>query len=158
MAKRNDLEPRRAGVALAAAFALALAASTAAADSKLPPGQDFGAGITLSKSQALAEVAQHPERFTDGPILLHGRISDVCQKKGCWTVLTQGDHHLRIRFKDYGFFLPKDSSGKQAWVEGLVQVELEDEGDAKHYASESTSPNPVRRLRGFTASGVRLAD
>ena len=56
----------------------------------------------------------------------------MCPKKGCWTVLRQGDASVRVRFKDYGFFLPKDSSGKQPYVEGVVNVETLSEKTARH--------------------------
>ena len=132
-----------------------------ASETTVPPGTDFGAGLTLQQAVGVEDVVRDPERYTSGPILLQGTISDVCQKKGCWTVLRQGEATVRVRFKDYGFFLPKDSSGKQAYVEGVVKVETLSEKTARHYADESRDGNadsirgPQREV-GFTASGVRL--
>ncbi len=127
----------------------------------LPAGRDFGAGLTLAVVSDLEEVVREPGRYLDDPILVRGRISDVCQKKGCWTVLSQGEANVRVRFKDYGFFLPSDSSGKQAYVEGVVKLETLSEKSARHYARESQSGNAAaihgpQREVGFTASGVRL--
>ena len=127
----------------------------------LPAGRDFGAGLTLAVVVDLEEVVREPGRYLDDPILVRGRISDVCQKKGCWTVLSQGEANVRVRFKDYGFFLPSDSSGKQAYVEGVVKLETLSEKSARHYARESQSGNAAaihgpQREVGFTASGVRL--
>ncbi|MBW2290869.1 MAG: DUF4920 domain-containing protein [Deltaproteobacteria bacterium] len=31
-------------------------------------------------------------------MLIKGRVTDVCQKKGCWTVIEDGDAQVRIRF------------------------------------------------------------
>ena len=127
----------------------------------LPAGRDFGAGLTLAVVADLEDVVRDPGRYSEDPILVRGRISDVCQKKGCWTVLSQGKANVRVRFKDYGFFLPTDSSGKQAYVEGVVKLETLSEKRARHYASESQSGSaeaihgPQREV-GFTASGVRL--
>lgn len=136
-------------------------ASSSLSAASIPAGRDFGAGLTLSHVADLEEVVRDPSRYAEGPVLLRGRISDVCQKKGCWTVLSQGQANLRVRFKDYGFFLPSDSSGKQAYVEGVVKVETLSEKTARHYAKESQGGNadaihgPQREV-GFTASGVRL--
>ena len=127
----------------------------------LPAGVDFGAGLRLEQSTPLAEVVSSPERFAEEPLLLHGRISDVCLRKGCWTILSEGDTHLRVRFQDYGFFLPKDCSGEEAFVEGRVVVEPLSKAAARHYESESRDGNPdavkgPRREVGFVATGVRL--
>lgn len=145
-------------------FVLLFAASTTAiaeTPSSLPPGTDFGAGLTLEAATPLAEVVRTPERFADAPVLLHGRISDVCQKKGCWVVLRDGGEQVRVRFHDYGFFLPTDASGSEAWVEGRVKVEVLSKKMARHYASESSDGDPdaitgPQREVGFTATGVRI--
>jgi hypothetical protein len=127
----------------------------------IPAGQDFGAGLTLGQVADLGEVLADPDRFQGEPVLLRGRISDVCQKKGCWTVLSQGESNVRVNFKDYGFFLPTDCSGETAYVEGVVKVEVVSRRQAAHLAGESKHPEaaqlhtPGKRV-GFTASGVRL--
>jgi hypothetical protein len=133
----------------------------AEAPSALPPGADYGAGLTLADATPLAEVVRSPERFAEQPVLLHGRISDVCQKKGCWVVLRDGGEQVRVRFHDYGFFLPTDASGSEAFIEGRVKVEVLSEKMARHYEAESTDGDPgavtgPRREVGFTATGVRI--
>lgn len=145
-------------------FTLVVVASlalVAVAASAIPPGSDFGAGLTLSEATPLAEVVRAPEDFEQRRILLHGKISDVCQRKGCWVVLRDGGEHVRVRFHDYSFFLPTDAAGAEAFVEGLVKVEELSEKAARHYASESVDGDPdsisgPQREIGFTATGVRL--
>jgi hypothetical protein len=109
----------------------------------------------------LAKVVLAPEQFEQQPLLLHGQISDVCQRKGCWTILRDGDAHIRVRFRDYGFFLPTDATGAEAFIEGVVTVETLSAKAARHYEAESRNGDPgsvqgPRREVGFTASGVRL--
>ncbi|MBW2290202.1 MAG: DUF4920 domain-containing protein [Deltaproteobacteria bacterium] len=135
--------------------------SAAGAPSPIPPGSDFGAGLTLSEPTPLAEVVRAPEKFEARPVLLHGRISDVCQRKGCWVVLRDGGEQVRVRFHDYSFFLPTDAAGSEAFVEGLVKVEELSQKAARHYAKESVDGDPdsitgPQREVGFTATGVRL--
>jgi hypothetical protein len=148
---------RRAGVATAVLLSLALANGALG----VPPGDDFGAGITLSEPADFGDVVADPAKYAGEVLLLHGRISDVCQMKGCWLMLSEGEHAVRIHFADYAFFVPKDCSGKLAYVEGSVKQETLSERDAKHYARESQDDDSPE-IRGpqdvvsFTASGVRI--
>lgn len=144
-------------------LSVALFASGAGAAEAAPAsqGEVFGAPPTLEQTTPLAEILRDPAQYEDRTVLLHGRISDVCQRKGCWTVIRDGDAHVRVRFEDYGFFLPKDSIGAEAWAQGSVSVVTMSEKEARHYESESRGGDPdridgpVREVR-FTASGVRL--
>jgi hypothetical protein len=141
-------------------FLFALASLGAESQPEIPAGEDFGAGLTLQQPVALAEVVSAPERFEE-PVLLHGRLADVCQRKGCWTILRDGEAQVRVRFRDYGFFLPTDATGAEAFVEGVVKVEVLSEKVVRHYESEARDGDPdnvtgPRREVGFVASGVRL--
>jgi hypothetical protein len=127
----------------------------------LPEGENFGVSLTLVRPTPLAEILREPERFAGETILLHGRISDVCQKRGCWTVIREGGEQLRVQFEDYGFFLPKDSVGAEAYAQGRVSVVTLSQREARHYESESRGGDPSRidgpqREIVFTAAGVRL--
>ena len=154
---------RRRGILAALLLSLATAAGAMSDGDALdlPAGEDFGAGITLSETSDLGEVLSDPAKYAETPVLLRGRISDVCQKKGCWLVLADGAHQVRIRFADYDFFVPKDCQGKQAYAEGRVETETLSERDARHYAAESIGGDPSA-IRGpqevvsFTATGVRI--
>lgn len=68
---------------------------------------------------------------------LEGKIDAVCQKKGCWMELkgTNGDI-VRVTFKDYGFFMPLDASGRTAIVDGKAKVEVTSVQDLKEYAKD----------------------
>jgi hypothetical protein len=133
----------------------------AATASDPPAGQHFGAPLELVELTPLAEVLNDPGAYRDEPILVSGRIAEVCQRKGCWTILQDGDAMVRVRFHDYGFFLPKDCQGEQAWVEGRVQVRTLSEKDARHYEAETRGGDPAKihgpqHEVGFVATGVRL--
>ena len=127
----------------------------------LPSGKDFGAGITLEAPLALSRGMLQPEDHTETPVLVRGRISDVCQRKGCWTILREGDSIVRVRFKDYGFFLPGDISGQEALVEGVVTIRTMSEREARHLAAETRGGKPdevdgPQHEIGFVATGVRV--
>jgi hypothetical protein len=141
--------------------ALPLWAAGATQLEALPEGQDFGASPTLVRPTPLAELLREPARFAGETILIHGRISDVCQKRGCWTVIREDGEQVRVEFEDYGFFLPKDSVGAEAYAQGRVSVVKRSEREVRHYESESRGGDPgrvdgPRREILFTAAGVRL--
>jgi len=46
---------------------------------------------------------------------VEGTVEDVCKMKGCWMKVKTGDGQtMRVMFKDYGFFVPKDIVGKKS--------------------------------------------
>lgn len=146
---------------LATALGLALLSAAAVGEDPRPAGRDFGAGLTLAQPTPLASVLAAPERHGENPVLVRGRLTDLCRKKGCWTILRDGDAHVRVRFLDYGFFLPPDALGAEALVEGVATVRTLSEKEARHIADESRGGVPAaidgpQQELGFLASGVRL--
>lgn len=126
-----------------------------------PSPDVFGAALQLSEPTSLEQVLATPDRYTDAPVLLRGRLTDVCQKKGCWTMLQDGDAVVRVRFRDYGFFLPQEALGRTALVEGVASIRELSEGEARHLAAESRDGDPdaiqgSHREIGFIATGVKL--
>ena len=44
---------------------------------------------------------------------------------------------MRVTFKNYGFFVPKDMDGESAVVEGVVKKEITDVATLQHYAQDA---------------------
>lgn len=95
-----------------------------------------------------------------------GTIKEVCQVKGCWMkVALDADNEVFVRFKDYGFFVPKDAADKTVYMNGLAFLEEMSVEDQKHYAKDSGASDeeiaqitdPARILR-FEADGVLIKD
>lgn len=85
----------------------------------------------------MADTALHG---TD--VILTGTILDVCQKKGCWIVVSDGTSQMRVTFRDYSFFMPTDSFNRTVIIRGVVTIETIDEETARHYAEESKREDP----------------
>lgn len=66
-------------------------------------------------------------------------INEVCSKKGCWMKLPAGEQGetVMVRFKDYGFFMPLDSQGKEVIVEGIAFVKETSVEELRHYAQDA---------------------
>ncbi|GGE14293.1 DUF4920 domain-containing protein [Psychroflexus salis] len=64
-------------------------------------------------------------------------INSVCKKKGCWMKLAVSDEQeTMVRFKDYGFFVPKNAEGRKTVVEGVAFLDETSVEDLKHYAED----------------------
>ncbi len=73
-------------------------------------------------------------------IKLTANILGVCPKKGCWMKLDmQNGKTMRVRFKDYDFFVPKDATGKIAIVQGMAKMDTTDVATLKHYAEDANA-------------------
>lgn len=71
-------------------------------------------------------------------VKLEAKISSVCKKKGCWMDLDlENGTTMKVRFKDYEFFVPKDADGRMAVVEGKAKLETIDVATLKHYAEDA---------------------
>ncbi|MBT8299118.1 MAG: DUF4920 domain-containing protein [Maribacter sp.] len=93
-------------------------------------------------------------------------VKEVCQEKGCWMkVELDGGEEAMVRFKDYGFFMPKDIAGKEVIVNGLAFVEEMSVEDQRHYAEDGgKSEEEIAKITkpkktfGFEADGVLLKE
>jgi hypothetical protein len=137
------------------------AASPAAA---VPPAANpetprlYGAPLTADKPIDVAAVMASPESFRDRPVTVAGQVRKACTRKGCWMELASstkdGAPGARVTFKDYGFFVPTDSAGSRARVQGTVVVDTLPAASVRHYEEEG-AVFPGKKADG-TAPEVRL--
>ena len=91
-------------------------------------------------------------------------IKEVCSKKGCWMKLPLDDKtETMVRFKDYGFFMPLDSNGKEVIVAGKAFVKETSVDELRHYAEDAgKSKEEIAKITepkkefAFTAHGVLM--
>jgi len=70
-------------------------------------------------------------------VTMKSTIVTNCQHSGCWMDLDLGtDEVVKVTFKDYAFFIPLESKGKTATVEGFAKKELIPVDMLKHYAED----------------------
>lgn len=150
-------------------FAIATAQNTKKEEFKDAVMTSFGEQIDnkgtintkkMSENYAAMAVADTTQiKFT-------AKVIDVCKAKGCWMKLELEDgQETMVRFKNYGFFMPKDITGKEVVVNGLAFVEEMSVEDQKHYAkdggqseAEIAKITAVKKSYGFEADGVLLKE
>ena len=118
--------------------------------SKLPEGGD---------SLSLGELMSDNQKYLDQEVLVETRIAKVCQKKGCFFVATEGASTARVTFKDYGFFIPTDSGGKNVMLLGTFARKSVSKEEADHYSKdlgEEVASAPAKFEYSIVATAVRI--
>jgi len=134
-------------------------ASVAAIDTTL---LFFGDTITQDLAVPVTELAAKMKGKDSLKIKVTGVIEEVCQKKGCWmNIAIDNNQSMRVRFKDYGFFMPKDAAGKTVIIEGLAFNDTTSVETLKHFAADAgKSKDEIKKITepeiniGFEANGV----
>lgn len=129
------------------------------------PYASYGAKISTENVLNSGEVTDKYAALKEGDtaiVKFEAPINSVCKSMGCWMRLDAGEEEVFVKFKDYGFFVPKDASG-EAIVEGKAYLEevtvdelqhmAEDAGKTKEEIAAITTPK--RELR-FMADGVLI--
>ena len=100
-------------------------------------------------------------------VKIAGTVDKVCQVKGCWMTMNYNDEGdaMRVSFKDYGFFVPKNIDGKEAVIDGYAYIETTSVEDLKHYAEDAgQSEDEIAAITDskteltFVADGVIVKD
>tara|TARA_B100001063_G_C16646234_1_gene493500 strand:+ start:402 stop:845 length:444 start_codon:yes stop_codon:yes gene_type:complete len=101
-----------------------------------------------------------------GQLNITGEIIDVCPKKGCWMNVKVDTDTVFVKFKDYGFFVPKSGiEGKQVLMSGKLFKDTISVERLRHYAEDAKKPideieaiNTPEYKINMIASGVAIRE
>lgn len=128
-------------------------------------GEQFGEPITKIDVITFENMVKKVEKEGSFEGKVVGNIESVCQVKGCWMniVSDQVDDEMFVKFKDYGFFMPLNSTGKKVIMQGKAYKETTSVADLRHYAEdEGLSKDEIAKITEpeeelkFMANGVLL--
>ena len=124
-------------------------------------GITYGAGTNADGAISVNELSS---KMTGNAYAgkIAGKVTEVCQEKGCWMKLErENGETLMVKFKDYGFFMPKDIEGKEVILEGEAIVKEVSVKQQKHYAKDAgKSQEEIDKIKApkketqFIAKGV----
>lgn len=128
----------------------------------------FGDSISVEGAISKEELLEKFKNLKEGDTLevkFKSEINEVCQKKGCWMTLDLADdQEAFVKFKDYGFFVPKNAQDKEVVVNGKAFVSVESVDVLKHYAKDAgksqaaiDSITEPKVTYSFLADGVLIA-
>ena len=99
----------------------------------------YGAPITTTDATTLSAIDFEALEEKGGLLTLEGPIEATCKVKGCWMkVNDENGGSLRVTFKDYGFFVPKEGvEGKTAVFQGVLEKNEMSVEQLRHYAEDA---------------------
>jgi hypothetical protein len=126
----------------------ALVFSVANADTEFSADKAFGAampaaGDAVTLTQAIDRLDSRLNSSAESLVKIQGQITEVCQAKGCWMILVDGDTYARVTFEDYGFFVPIDTSMQRSVVYGVLTESVLTGAQAEHFAQDAGSQSTL---------------
>ena len=128
-------------------------------------GEQFGEPITKKGVITFENMVKKVGKDGSFEGKVVGNIESVCQVKGCWMNIVSDkiDDEMFVKFKDYGFFMPLNSTGKKVIMQGKAYKETTSVADLRHYAEdEGLSKEEIAKITEpeeelkFMANGVLL--
>ena len=132
------------------------------ADSPFSADQSFGGqvpseGQPLTLKEAISQIRDAGDQFQK----IEGQITEVCQAKGCWMILVEGDTYARVTFEDYSFFVPTETSMQRSVIYGQLSERTLSGQEAAHFAQDAGSQSQIElegKIKEYSilARGVQL--
>ena len=123
-----------------------------------------GAPIGNSKKVSLNKALKDPSKYAGKMVRIEGVIVRSCKMEGCWAELAEGkdSKSVRVKMKDHAFFIPLQSAGAKARVEGVFMVKTLSKAQVDHMIDEDGAKFADRNADGtvtevsFEATGIEL--
>ena len=97
----------------------------------------YGTKPNLSKLTKLDAARKNFENIKGETLLVEGQVTKVCEKKGCWMSIKDGSVQMRVKFKGYSFFVPKDLQDRKVRVQGQMILEEQSVASQRHYLEDA---------------------
>lgn len=114
-------------------------------------GGVFAKAQTVNIDDAMRKPTRHEGRLR----VFKGRVTQVCQKAGCWMFIEANGKGARIETA-HKFEIPKDAAGAEALVSGRLQKVLNKEGMKEHLKSDGASDQAASADWVVQAQAVKL--
>lgn len=129
----------------------------------------FGKEIIPNDALSSERMTEHYKVMNVGDSInskMVAKVAEVCQAKGCWMKLDlDNGEQVMVKFKDYGFFMPKDIAGKEVIINGVAFVNEVPVEEQRHYAEDAGKSDEEiaqitepKKTYSFEADGVLLAE
>ena len=108
----------------------------------------------------ISEFSEIKSNASNNSIKIEGEILSSCPKKGCWMEVKFDTDTVFVKFKDYGFFVPKEGiAGGKTIINGKLSVDTLSVALQRHYAEDAgKSLEEINRITEPEVSITFLAD
>jgi hypothetical protein len=138
----------------------ALVGCQASSTRLLPDGETVGDPIGQGKIYTLAVVSSTPSDYFDETLLVEAEAVAVCQRKGCWMKVKDGDATAMVRWEegcDGKYAFPTEIVGKRILIQGSFYPKVISDEDAAHIESEAGENVRIEREGfEFNASAILI--
>lgn len=123
-----------------------------------------GAPIGKAKKVSLNAAIKDPAKYSGKTVLVEGIVVRSCKMEGCWAEVAENkdSESVRVKMKGHSFFIPLESAGARARVEGTIQVKTLSKAMVDHMIEEDGAKFENRNADGtvtevsFEAIGIEL--
>ena len=127
----------------------------------------FGDKITDDNVMSAKQMTEKYNGMSIGDTIttkMSAKVIEVCQSKGCWmTMKLENGQEAMVKFKDYGFFMPKDIAGQDVILNGKAFINELPVDEQRHYAedagkseAEIAAITEPKKTYSFLADGVLI--
>ncbi len=87
-------------------------------------GTGYGSGVTLEQATSVSDIFARPDAHSGRTVKVTGKVVDVCAHRGCWMDLAgdKPEQTIRVKVEDGVIVFPASARGRQATVQGLVEM------------------------------------
>ena len=90
--------------------------------------------ITIDK---LVTVMQAKEAGSPVDVTITGKVTEVCQKEGCWIKVKSPDGSMMVKMKDHKFLVPVILEGKSIVINGIAETKKTTVAELRHFAEDA---------------------
>lgn len=144
------------------------AGSSDTAEAQAAESGEFGAPFEAKEVMSYDQLLAKMNAADSLQAIVQGKVEAVCQAKGCWMNISSEQakqEQMVVKFKDYGFFVPKDIAGREVIMKGKAYREVTPVDELRHLAEDAGKSaeeiaaitDPKVELK-FMADGVKLLE
>ncbi|MDP6932193.1 MAG: DUF4920 domain-containing protein [Myxococcota bacterium] len=100
---------------------------------------NFGGEFSVDEVLTAGELLANPAEYLGSQVRVSARVTDVCQKSGCWMVIEDQGQTMRVLMKEHGFAVDMKAAGSDCEVEGTVTERILDPEFVTHLEEESAN-------------------
>jgi hypothetical protein len=141
-----------------------LAVAAFAQDNPKPAakGVTYGEGSSDAETSSVNDMEKQIQEKGSFIGKITAKVTEVCLEKGCWMKVDKGNGEtIMVRFKDYGFFMPKNIVGQTVVLEGEAKKKEVSVKQQQHLAQDAGKSKAeidkikeVKKEIQFIAKGV----
>ena len=111
---------------------------------------EWDASEAISGEQLMEQLAGKDSVYAT----VAGNVATACQAKGCWINMDVAGNDMFVKFKDYGFFVPKNSADHDAVIKGWAYLDTISVKDRIEYAKDAEATE--EEIAAITEPEVKL--